>query len=395
MEHVRLPTRPSSPTGQAFRATRRRLLGLVGGVLLFCLFLFGVGLNLGATYQYRQDLAASLLQTAQSFRSTRARDLDQLNRQAGLVVTDSRLQEYHQTLAMLAPDSPERVALQDSFRSHLVEILEAAGGDVLLMVGSDGRVQSSFQRPGIIPGEQAVEPSEATSPPEKGPADGSVPPELPSEGQSVEIPLVDAVFADGTARSGPVRLQPQGSFYLAAVVPLQPDRGQDGVLLLAKRVTEKTLAAWGHGLSDGIILIVADGTILVAHDRRAGRRPSPAILNSLERAVASWSSRADLPEQVTSEGEDSSLSTLDVGARRWLEHAVAMAPGEGGKPVGWVLFLGDPDAVEDKVARETWLVFRLGLGVLVLGLVLAWFLARWVMAPVDLQRHQENPVPNA
>lgn len=72
-----------------------------------------------------------------------------------------------------------------------------------------------------------------------------------------------------------------------------------------------------------------------------------------------------------------------------------MAPGEGGKPVGWVLFLGDPDAVEDKVARETWLVFRLGLGVLVLGLVLAWFLARWVMAPVDLQRHQENPVPNA
>lgn len=388
---MRLPTRPVSPARQAFRATRRRLLGLVGGLLLFCLLLFGVGLNLGSTYQYRQDLEASLVQTAQSFRSTRARDLDQLNRQAGLVVADPRLQQYRQALAMVAPDSPERVALQESFRAHLVEILEAAGGDVLLLVGSDGRVQFSFQRPGITPREQAVEPSEATSPA----ADGSGPPELPIEGQPVEIPLVDAVFADGAARSGPVRLQPQGSFYLAAVVPLQPGRGQDGVLLLAERITEKTLAAWGHGLSDGIILAVADGTILVAHDRRAGRRPSPAMLNSLEKAVAGWPSQVGLPEQVTSEGDDSALSTLDVGGRRWLEHAVALAPGEGGTPVGWVLFLGDTAALEDKVARETWLVFRLGLSVLVLGLGLAWFLARWVMAPVDPQRHPENPAPGA
>jgi len=390
---VRLPTRPSSPARQAFRATRRRLLGLVGGLLLFCLFLFGVGLNLGSTYQYRQDLETSLVQTAQSFRSTRARDLDQLNRQAGLVVADPRLQQYRQALAMVGADSSERVAIQESFRAHLVEILEAAGGDVLLLVGSDGRVQFSFQRPGITPREQAVEPSEATSPAEKGPADGSGPPELPVEGQPVEIPLVDAVFADGAARSGPVRLQPQGSFYLAAVAPLQPGRGQDGVLLLAERITEKTLAAWGHGLSDGIILAVADGTILVAHDRRAGRRPSPAMLNSLEKAVAGWPSQVGLPEQVTSEGDDSALSTLDVGGRRWLEHAVALAPGEGGTPVGWVLFLGDTAALEDKVARETWLVFRLGLSVLVLGLGLAWFLARWVMAPVDPQRHPENPAP--
>lgn len=390
---MRLPTRPSSPARQAFRATRRRLLGLVGGLLLFCLFLFGVGLNLGSTYQYRQDLETSLVQTAQSFRSTRARDLDQLNRQAGLVVADSRLQQYRQALAMVGADSSERVAIQESFRAHLVEILEAAGGDVLLLVGSDGRVQFSFQRPGITPREQAVEPSEATSPAEKGPADGSGPPELPVEGQPVEIPLVDAVFADGAARSGPVRLQPQGSFYLAAVAPLQPGRGQDGVLLLAERITEKTLAAWGHGLSDGIILAVADGTILVAHDRRAGRRPSPAMLNSLEKAVAGWPSQVGLPEQVTSEGDDSALSTLDVGGRRWLEHAVALAPGEGGGPVGWVLFLGDTAALEDKVARETWLVFRLGLSVLVLGLGLAWFLARWVMAPVDPQRHPENPAP--
>jgi len=392
---VRLPTRPSSPARQAFRATRRRLLGLVGGLLLFCLFLFGVGLNLGSTYQYRQDLETSLVQTAQSFRSTRARDLDQLNRQAGLVVADPRLQQYRQALAMVGADSSERVAIQESFRVHLVEILEAAGGDVLLLVGSDGRVQFSFQRPGITPREQAVEPSEATSPAEKGPADGSGPPELPVEGQPVEIPLVDAVFADGAARSGPVRLQPQGSFYLAAVAPLQPGRGQDGVLLLAERITEKTLAAWGHGLSDGIILAVADGTILVAHDRRAGRRPSPAMLNSLEKAVAGWPSQVGLPEQVTSEGDDSALSTLDVGGRRWLEHAVALAPGEGGTPVGWVLFLGDTAALEDKVARETWLVFRLGLSVLVLGLGLAWFLARWVMAPVDPQRHPENPAPGA
>lgn len=392
---MRLPTRPSSPARQAFRATRRRLLGLVGGLLLFCLFLFGVGLNLGSTYQYRQDLETSLVQTAQSFRSTRARDLDQLNRQAGLVVADPRLQQYRQALAMVGADSSERVAIQESFRAHLVEILEAAGGDVLLLVGSDGRVQFSFQRPGITPREQAVEPSEATSPAEKGPADGSGPPELPVEGQPVEIPLVDAVFADGAARSGPVRLQPQGSFYLAAVAPLQPGRGQDGVLLLAERITEKTLAAWGHGLSDGIILAVADGTILVAHDRRAGRRPSPAMLNSLEKAVAGWPSQVGLPEQVTSEGDDSALSTLDVGGRRWLEHAVALAPGEGGTPVGWVLFLGDTAALEDKVARETWLVFRLGLSVLVLGLGLAWFLARWVMAPVDPQRHPENPAPGA
>jgi hypothetical protein len=364
-------------------------------LLLFCLFLFGVGLNLGSTYQYRQDLETSLVQTAQSFRSTRARDLDQLNRQAGLVVADPRLQQYRQALAMVGADSSERVAIQESFRVHLVEILEAAGGDVLLLVGSDGRVQFSFQRPGITPREQAVEPSEATSPAEKGPADGSGPPELPVEGQPVEIPLVDAVFADGAARSGPVRLQPQGSFYLAAVAPLQPGRGQDGVLLLAERITEKTLAAWGHGLSDGIILAVADGTILVAHDRRAGRRPSPAMLNSLEKAVAGWPSQVGLPEQVTSEGDDSALSTLDVGGRRWLEHAVALAPGEGGTPVGWVLFLGDTAALEDKVARETWLVFRLGLSVLVLGLGLAWFLARWVMAPVDPQRHPENPAPGA
>lgn len=388
MGHLRVQA-PPSPARQAFRATRRRLLGLVGGLLLSCLAVFGVGLNLGSSYQYRQDLEASLLQTAQAFRSAGARDLDQLSRQAGLVVADPRLQQYLQALAMVEPDSPERALLQDSFRAHLIEILEAAGGDVLLLVGPDGRVQFSFQSSRTTSREKAVEPSEATSPAEENRADGSGTPELPMEGQPVQIPLVDAVFEDGASRSGSVRLQPRGGIYLATVVPFRPGRGQDGVLLLGERITEKTLATWGHGLSDGIVLAVAEGTILAAHDRRAGRRPSPAMLNSLEKAIADW------PPPVAVAGgaslDPAALGTLDVGGRRWLEYAVALAPGEGKAPLGWVLFLGDTSTLEDKVARETWLVFRMGLGVLVLGLALAWFLARWVMAPVDPQRRAEPP----
>jgi hypothetical protein len=47
-----------------------------------------------------------------------------------------------------------------------------------------------------------------------------------------------------------------------------------------------------------------------------------------------------------------------------------------------VLFLGDTSGLEDKIGRETWLLAELGLGVLAVGMALAWLLVGWVLAPL-------------
>ncbi len=356
---------------------RDRLLLLILFLLAACLLGFGVALAQLSSYQYHGDLGRALEQTATAFHYTRSRDLDQLGRQVGLLAADPRLHQYREGLALVAPEAPERSVLQQALEHHLLGSFRTAGGDVLVLVGADGLVQAVVQQQ-VHPREADVEPSEATSPSEGQ----ETPTEIPRPGQALGAPLVDAVFGDGQARAGCLRLQPDGALYTVALAPLQRDKRVDGVLLLGERITEKTLADWGQGLSEGIVLAVADRRIVAAHDRRAGRRPSPAMLNFLEKAIAEWQPPDDTGRSLETDRQIVSPGSLDVGGRPWLEVPVALSQGEGRRSVGWVLFLGDTSGLEDKIGRETWLLAELGLGVLALGMALAWLLVGWVLAPL-------------
>ncbi len=362
---------------KSLATVRERLLVLTLSLLSISLLVFGVVLAQVSSYQSRWDLGQSLEQSAAAFRSARSRDLGQLSGQVGLLAEDPRLHQYRQGLALVAPDSPERASLQQDLQTHLRDGIRTVGGDLLVLVGADGRVQAVAE-PDTTPREAAVEPSEATSQAEgKG-----TPAEFPGLGQPLEGAMVDAVFGDGQPRAGCLRLRTGGSLYTVALAPLRQDKRVDGVLFLAERITEKTLAEWGQNLSEGIILAVADRRVVAAHDRRAGRRPSPAVLNSLEEAVARWEPPDDGGGALETDRPTAPPVTIEVAGRPWLEVPVALSRGEGRRSVGWVLFLGDTSGLEDKLSRETWLLVEVGLGVLAVGLGLVWLLVGWVLAPL-------------
>lgn len=364
---------------KALATVRERLMLVTLTLLATSLVVFGVVLTQVSSYQSHWDLGRSLEQSATAFRSARSRDLEQLGSQVGLLAEDPRLHQYRQALALVPADSPERASLEQALQEHLEAGFRTAGGDLLVLIGADGRVQA-VARPESPPREAAVEPSEATSQAEGQEA----PDEVPGPGQPLGTPMVDAVFGDGQSRAGCLRLRSDGPLYTVALAALRQGKRVDGVLFLAERVTEKTLAEWAQNLSDGIVLAVSDRRILAAHDRRAGRRPSPAMLNSLEEAVARWEPPDDGGGALETDRPSMSPGTLEVGGRPWLEVPVALSRGEGRRSVGWVLFLGDTSGLEDAASRETWLLIEIGLGVLVVGLGLAWFLVGWVLAPLKI-----------
>lgn len=386
------PVRPAhGPSSRArrrksrFGRARIRLLTLVLLLVLGTVFAFAGVLAAASSYQYRRDLADSLVRTATAFGYTRSRDLEQLTRQADLVAADSRLQQYWDGLRLAAPGSGDAEVLGEMLRDGLQELFTTAGGDILLLVGPDGRVQVGVERPPPTAREGTqMEPSEATSPAEEGgPRE-----KLPTRGERLDVPLLDSVFEDGEERRGYLRLQPHGAIYMAAAVPLRKGKRLEGVLLLGRRITEETLAEWGQGFSEGLVLVVSDRQVLAAHDRRAARRPSPALLGSLEKAVAGWEPPALAEGSPGSAAESPPPGTLDVGGRDWLELAVDLSGRRGQQPVGWVLFLGDTSTLEYKVTREAWILAETGLAVLAAALVLAWFGAGWVLRPLD---REEGP----
>lgn len=363
-------------TAQRLRTARSRLLILVLVLLLFSLFVFGAVLVAASSFQYQRELEASLQRTALSFRYTRSRELEQLTREGELLASDPRLQQYREALRLTGPEFADYRTLRDALRHHLREAFDTSAGDVLLLVDAGGRVQLAIQREQESPETSAVEPSEAVS--ETEAVAGQTEP-LPVEGRELPVPLVDAVFQDGLARAGYLRLTTKGFLYEAAAVPLQANTRADGVLLVARRITEASLKEWGQALPDGVVVVVADGQIVSAHDRRVGRRPTPALAASLEQAVAGWH-----PPQTTgmTEPEKVPVGRLDVGGREWLELAVELGSG-GNRPAGWLLFLGDASGHEDRITRQAWLLGWTGLGVLAMALVLTWLMAGWVVSPLS------------
>lgn len=358
------------------RAARARLVILVLLLLLFSLFVFGAVLVAASSIQHRKELEGSLQRTALSFRYTRSRQLEQLTREGDLLASDPRLHQYREALRLTGPAFADYRTLRDALRQHMRDAFGTSAGDLLLLVDADGRLQLAVQQETPDPeGETRVEPSEATS--EAEAAAGSTEP-LPAEGRDLPLPLVEAVFQDGVSRAGYLRLSSKGFLYEAAAVPLKTTSRADGVLLVARRITEASLVDWSQGLPDGVVVLVANGEILAAHDRRAGRRPSPALASSLVTAIAGWN-----PPQTTGmvEPEKAPIGTLDVGGREWLDLAVELGSGDS-RPAGWAIFLGDASGQADRTTRDAWLLAETGLAVLAMALVLTWLLAGWVVSPL-------------
>lgn len=378
----------SNPPGRWGRSrtarARGRLLVVVLVILTLSLAAYGAILIAASVYQARRDLGNSLVRTALALRDTRSRNLEQLTHQADLVALDPRLQQYREALRLAGPRSPEGEELQQALHRHLEDTFQTTGGDVLVLVGPDGRVELRVDRAGPeAEGQPPVEPSEATSPAEAGPGVEGKAPERLHEGQPLQSPLVDAVFGDGDSRAGTVRLEAEGPLYTVAAVPLRKGARWDGVLLLGERVTEETLAQWGQGFSDGVVLAVAGGEILAAHDRRAARRPSPAVLSSLEEAISHWQPPAE-PEEALGAGEEPTPpGRLEIGGREWMALPVALGVSTGQRPAGWILFLGDTSTLDDEVRREVWLLVEVGGALVALGLAFAWLAAGWVTGPPD------------
>lgn len=362
-----------SPPALRLRIARSRLLILVLGLLLTSLFVFGVVLVGASSLQVRRELESSLERTANSFRSTRSRELEQLTREGELLSGDPRLQQYREALRLTGPEFADYRTLREALRKHLRDSFGSSAGDVLLLVDGDGRVQLALQRPTLQPQAQApVEPSEATSE-----AEATATEPLPPEGRELAVPLVDNVFQDGLSRAGYLRLEPRGALYEAAAVPLLRGAHADGVLVVARRITENTLKDWGQGMPDGVVVVVSEGEILAAHDRRVGRRPSPAMAASLEAAVSRWSP----PESPGGPSEEVTVERLDLGGREWRALAVVLGGG-GNRAAGWALFLGDSSGQEDRITRAAWLLAETGLGVLALAFLITWLAAGWVVSPL-------------
>lgn len=325
------------------------------------------------------ELDGDLIQTVTAFSHTVSRNSDGLSSQVELVAGDSRVASFRSGIRSGSGGESSQ-ALLSEYQHYLTSVLFDTGGDVLLVLDGECRVEASAEKP-IAMGEAALVFEPGVSDYEK--SNGNNDKALFVPGVKVASPLVSSVFEYRETRTGFVQLQADGEVYAVAVTPLGDDKEHDGVLVLAQRMSSSLLGEWSRGMMDGILAVVREKNVMVAYDKRTAKEPSPALLGSLQKAVENWS----VPERVrdtvvTVPDAPPAPGVMLVAGREWKLLSIELNSGDQQIPSVRVLFLSDTSALDYEVSRQFWILLVVDLCLAVVAFLILWFGSSWVSYPL-------------
>lgn len=374
---------------------KNRLKRLIGGfrwravVMVAVIYLFSFSIVASSVIYLARtrgegELSAALVQSVKAFGYTSTRDFDTSVTQAEFLAADSCLDAYRNSTNLKQSFDSLSEADKKALSSDMLTALANISKDAVAIVDTEGNVCLFTER---------------TAPKEKG---GGTPSETDfgkaethgKKGESgdkadslksldkLDADFLDSVFKFGEASKGCLRFSTSSSAPLYNVVAVALNKGakdekkKNGALLLAERIDDKALVKWSQNMPPGLLVLVAQGKVVSAYDKRSDSRPTPTIAAELDKMLKYWSPRQNLDES----GKGSSqfkISSSDVklAGKTWKAAVAELDSSKKREAAAYVVFLADPLNLEQEIRQHIWVLGICLAVTLVMQSVLVYFLS--------------------
>ncbi len=373
---------------------KNRLSRLIGGfrwravVMVAVIYLFSFSIVAGsviclARTRGKEELSFALVQSVKAFGYAGTREFDTAVTQAEFLAADSCLDAYRHSPNLKQSFASLSEADKKQLSGDMLTALANISKDAVAVVDSEGEVCFFTER---------------TAPKEKG---GGAPAEIDfgkaenHDKQSetaaksetdknldkLEADFLDSVFKFGEAGKGCLRFSSSSSapLYNVVAVPLNKgskDEKKRGALLLAERIDDKTLVKWSQNMPPGLLVLVSQGKLVSAYDKRSDSRPTPTMAAELDKMLKYWSPRQNLAES----GKGSSQfkitsSDVKLAGKTWKAAVAELDSSKKREAVAYVVFLADPMNLDQEVSQHVWVLGICLAVTLIIQSVLVYFLS--------------------
>lgn len=374
---------------------KNRLTRLIGGfrwravVMVAVIYLFSFSIVASSVIYLARtrgegELSAALVQSVKAFGYTSTRDFDTAVTQAEFLAADSCLDAYRNSANLKQSFDSLSEADKKALSSDMLTALANISKDAVAIVDTEGNVCLFTER--TAPKEKGGgTPSEADF--GKAETHGKKSEAVDKTDSSKNLDKLDADFLDsvfkfGEAGKGCLRFSTSPSAPLYNVVAVALNKGakdekkKNGALLLAERIDDKALVKWSQNMPPGLLVLVAQGKVVSAYDKRSDSRPTPTIAAELDKMLKYWDPRQNLDES----GKGSSqfkISSSDVklAGKTWKAAVAELDSSKKREAAAYVVFLADPLNLDQEIRQHIWVLGICLAVTLVMQSVLVYFLS--------------------
>ncbi|MGM9992766.1 MAG: hypothetical protein ACI376_08000 [Candidatus Bruticola sp.] len=370
---------------------KSRLKRLIGGfrwrsvVMVTAVYLFSFSIVASSVIYFakikgEEKIAAALVQCIKAFGFVATRDFDASVGQAESVAADARFDRYRNKPNL--QQSFNQLSDQDlrKLSSECTTELANLSKDAAAIVDANGKVCFFVERPAIKE-KNLISPAEADfSKEEADKKDGTEDLIVPKHLDKLDADFLEPVFKFNEAGKGCLRLydSPSAPLFSAVAVPLTKgkDEKKSGALILAERIDDKALAKWSQNMLPGLLVLVSQGKVLSAYDKRSGSRPTPTIAAELDKMIKYWNPR----QVIYGAGSGSpkfeiTSSRVKLAGKNWQASVAELASGKKRESTSYLIFLADPANLEQEIRQHIWVLGISLVVTLIMQGVLVYFLS--------------------
>lgn len=374
---------------------KNRLKRLIGGfrwravVMVAVIYLFSFSIVASSVIYLahsrgEEELSSALVQSVKAFGYTSTRDFDTSVTQAEFLAADPCLDAYRNSpnLKQSFDFLPE--ARRKELSSDMLTALANISKDAGAIVDSEGKVclfverSAPKEKGGGTPSEADFSKTEASDS-KSDPADKA---EQVKNLEKLDADFLASVFKFGEAGKGCLRFSTSSSAPLYNVVAVALNKGakdekhKNGALLLAERIDDKALVKWSQNMPPGLLVLVSQGKVVAAYDKRSDSRPTPTIAAELDKMLKYWSPRQNLDES----GKGSSQfkitsSDVKLAGKTWKAAVAELNSSKKRESIAYVVFLADPMNLEQEIHQHIWVLAVCLAVTLVMQSVLVYLLS--------------------
>lgn len=374
---------------------KNRLKRLIGGfrwravVMVAVIYLFSFSIVASsviylARTRGEEELSTALVQSVKAFGYTSTRDFETSVTQAEFLAADSCLDAYRNSTGLKHSFDSLSEADKKALERDMLTTLANLSKDAIAVVDTEGNVCFFAER--VAPKEKGGgTPSEAnfgkaeTHDKKDKTADTA---DSFKNFDKLDADFLDSVFKFGEASKGCLRFSSSSSAPLYNVVAValnkgaKDDKKKNGALLLAERIDDKALVKWSQNMPPGLLVLVAQGKVVSAYDKRSDSRPTPTIAAELDKMLKYWSPRQNLDES----GKGSSqfkISSSDVklAGKTWKAAVAELDSSKKREAAAYVVFLADPLNLDQEIRQHIWVLGICLAVTLIMQSVLVYFLS--------------------
>lgn len=126
----------------------------------------------------------------------------------------------------------------------------------------------------------------------------------------------------------------------------------------------------------GLLVLVAQGKVFSAYDKRSDSRPTPTIAAELDKMLKYWNPRQNLDESGKGSSQFKiSSSNVKLAGKTWKAAVAELDSSKKREAAAYVVFLADPMNLDQEIKQHIWVLGICLAVTLIMQSVLVYFLS--------------------